>query len=78
MRAWSAIVQEFDTGGDRSTVCSLKNMEHKLLSSSIKNIYPGGITGFVCDYEDAFLELEEALNIHYDHDQRRMMLHLRN
>jgi hypothetical protein len=73
MQAWAAIVQEFDMGGDRSVLIEKHETQVSLKFSCH---YVGGITGFVRDYEDAFVELE-TLNVHYD-DQRRMSLLLRN
>ncbi len=73
MRAWAAIVQEFDMGGDKSVLIEKHETQ---VSLKFSRHYQGGITGFVRDYEDAFVELE-TLNVHYD-DQRRMSLLLRN
>jgi hypothetical protein len=73
MRAWAAIIQEFDMGGDRDV---LIEKYETLVSTKYHRDYTGGITGFVCDYEDAFVELE-SLDVLYD-ETRRLSLMLRN
>jgi hypothetical protein len=54
MRAWHAIVQEFDMGGNRSVL--IEKHETQIAVKFNRN-YLGGITSFVQDYEDAFVEL---------------------
>jgi hypothetical protein len=73
MRAWVDIVREFDIGGNRDVLIEKYETQ---VSTTYHCDYTGGITGFVQDYEDAFVQLE-FLNVLYD-DQRRMLLLLRN
>jgi hypothetical protein len=73
MRAWSAIVYEFDMGGDRAVLIEKYETQ---LSVKYHRDYQGGLTGFIRDYEDAFVELE-ALSVLYE-DSRRLSLLLRN
>jgi hypothetical protein len=73
MRAWAAIVEEFDMGGDRSVLIEKHEAQVAL---KFHREYIGGITAFVRDYEDAFVELK-TLNVHYN-DSRCMSLLLRN
>jgi hypothetical protein len=55
MRAWAAIIQEFNMGGDRDV---LIEKYETLVPTKYHRDYTGGITGFVREYEDAFVELE--------------------
>jgi hypothetical protein len=73
MQAWAAIVQEFDMGRDRSVLIEKHETQ---VSLKFSHHYLGGVTGFVHDYKDAFVELK-TLNVHYN-DQRCMSLLLRN
>jgi hypothetical protein len=73
IRAWAAIIQEFDMGGDRDV---LIEKYETLLSTKYHRDYAGGITGFVRAYEDAFVELE-SLEVFYD-TKKRLSLMLRN
>jgi hypothetical protein len=73
MKAWSAIVQEFDMGGDRAVLVEKYEMQ---LSVKYHRDYVGGLTGFIRNYEDTFVKLE-ALSVLYE-DSRHLSLLLRN
>jgi hypothetical protein len=73
MHVWFAIVQEFEMGVNCSVL--IEKQESQVAIKFHRN-YLGGITGFVCDYEDTSMELE-MLNIPYD-GQHCMFLLLHN
>jgi hypothetical protein len=59
MRAWSAIIQEFDMGG---------------VTTTYHRDYAGGLIGFVCTYKDTFVELEMLDVLHAPKKHLPLML----
>jgi hypothetical protein len=54
MQAWSAIIQEFNMGGD----CDVLIEKYEtLVTTKYHRDYVGGLTGFVRAYKDTFVEL---------------------